>query len=146
MCVCVCLCVCMYVCAAHVHVCVCVCICVCVCDCVFIHISLYVYHLYTGDGVSLFQFNEYVASKIPDKWRRVGVGLGLSQALINAIDDRYRGEFFKCFSDVFKYWQNDSTPEQPANWATLISVLRSSTVGEKVLAEHIQSTLMGDTH
>ena len=108
--------------------------------------SLCAYHLCTGDGVSLFQFNEYVASKIPDKWRQVGVALGLSQALINAIDDCHRGEFFKCFSDVFKYWQSESTPERPANWATLISVLRSSTVGEKVLAEHIQSTLIGDTH
>ena len=112
----------------------------------FIHISLCAYHLYTGDVVSLFQFNEYVASKIPDKWRRVGVVMGLSQALINAIDDRYRGEFFKCFSDVFKYWQSKSTPERPANWATLISVLRSSTVGEEALAEHIQSTLIRDTH
>ena len=102
--------------------------------------------VYTGDVVSLFQFNECVASKIPNKWRRVGVALGLSQALIDAIDDHHRGEFFKCFSDIFKYWQNESTPERPANWATLISVLRSNTVGEEALAEHIQSTLIGDTH
>ena len=29
----------------------------------------------------------------------------------------------------------ESTPERPANWATLISVLRSNTVGEEALAE-----------
>ena len=29
----------------------------------------------------------------------------------------------------------ESTPERPANWNTLISVLRSNTVGEEVLAE-----------
>ena len=101
-----------------------------------LHCCLYL--LYTGDVVSLFEFNEYVASKIPNKWRRVGVALGLSQALIDAIDDRHRGEFFKCFSDVFKYWQSESTPERPANWATLISVLRSNTVGEEALAEYIR--------
>ena len=100
----------------------------------------------TGDVVSLLQFTECVASKIPDKWRRVGVALGLSQALINAIDDHHRGEFFKCFSDVFKYWQNESTPERPANWATLINVLQSHIVEEKALAAQIQSTFIGDTH
>ena len=108
--------------------------------------SIYVYHLYTGDVVSLFQFNECVASKIPSKWKKVGVALGLSQPQIDAIDGHRRGEPFECFSDVFKYWQSESTPERPANWATLISVLRSNTVGEEALAEHIQSTLIGDTH
>ena len=118
------------------------------CVCVYCAFSSTIILLcaYTGDVVSLFQFNEYVASNIPHKWRRVGVALGLSQALIDAIDDRHRGEFFRCFSDVFKYWQSESTPERPANWATLISVLQSNTVGEEALAEHIQSTLIGDTH
>ena len=100
----------------------------------------------TGDIVSLLQFTECVASKIPNKWRRVGVALGLSQALIEAIDDHHRGEPFKCFFDVFKYWQNESTSERPANWATLISVLQSNTVGEEALAKDIQRTFIRDTH
>ena len=107
---------------------------------------MYVYHLYTGDAVSLFQFNERVASKIPSKWKQVGVALGFSQSRIDAIEYRRNKVPFECFSDVFDYWQNESTPERPANWATLISVLRSNTVGEEALAEHIQSTLIGDTH
>ena len=105
-----------------------------------------VYYLYTGDVVSLFQFNEYVASKIPSKWKKVGVALGFSQSRIDAIEYRRQKEPFECFSDVFDYWQNESTPERPANWATLISLLRSNTVGEEALAENIQSTLIGDTH
>ena len=109
-------------------------------------LHFHVCHLYTGDVVSLFQFNEYVGSKIPSKWKRVGVALGLSQAQIDAIDCHRRGDPFECFSDVFKYWQNESTPERPANWATLISVLQSNTVGEEALAEHVQSTLIGDIH
>ena len=96
------------------------------------------YHLYTGDFVSLFQFNEYVVSRIPSKWKKVGVALGLSQPQIDAIDCHRYGVPFECFSDVFKYWQSESTPEQPANWATLISVLRSNTVGEAALAEYIR--------
>ena len=102
--------------------------------------------IHTGNAVQWFQFNEYVASKIPSKWNKVGMALGLSQSRIDAIDRHRQKEPFECFSDVFKYWQNESTPERPANWATLISVLRSNTVGEEALAEHIQSTLIGDTH
>ena len=124
--------------------------CACVCAKNLLHfqvcVCLYMYHLYTGDVVSLIHFNEYVASKIPSKWKRVGVHLGLSLPQIDAIDSHRRGEPFECFADVFKYWQSESTPERPANWATLISVLRSNTVGEETLAEHIQSTLMGDAH
>ena len=74
------------------------------------------------------------------------VALGFSQSRIDAIEYRRQNEPFECFSDVFEYWQSESTPEQPANWATLISVLRSNTVGEEALAEHIQRTLIGDTH
>ena len=87
-----------------------------------------------------------MASKIPSKWKKVGVALGLSKSQIDAIDHHRQKEPFECFSDVFDYWQNESTPERPANWATLISVLRSNTVGEEALADHIQSTLIGDTH
>ena len=92
--------------------------------------------------MTFFQFNELMGSKIPSKWKRVGVALGLSQSRIEAIDNHRRGEPFECFSDVFKYWQSESTPDQPANWACLIKMLRSNTVGEETLAEHIQNTLM----
>ena len=140
----------------HTRVCVCVCVCCAIKRIIFmsclqkiacyIFKSVCLYHLYTGDVVSLFEFNKYVATKIPSKWKRVGVSLGLRQSQIDAIEYHHRKELLECFSDVFKYWQNESTPERPANWATLISVLQSNTVGEEALAEHIQSTLMEDTH
>ena len=43
-------------------------------------------YLCTGDTVSLFQFMENVAVKIPSKWKRVGVAFGLNQSQIDAID------------------------------------------------------------
>ena len=108
-------------------------------------LSMCAHYLYTGEVISLFQFNECVVSKIPAKWKKVGVALELSQSRIDAIDHHRNKDPFECFSDVFHYWRNESTPERPANWATLISALRSNTVGEEALAEHIQSTLIGDT-
>ena len=83
-----------------------------------------------------------VATEIPSKWKRMGVAVGMSQSQIDAVDTHRRGQTFDCFSDVFKYWQDASTPEQPANWASLITVLRSRIVGEEALAEHIKKTFM----
>ena len=83
-----------------------------------------------------------VATEIPTKWKRVGVAMGMSQSQIDAVDSHRHGEPFECFSDVFTHWQNTSTPEQPANWAFLVTVLRTRIVGEEALAERIQETFM----
>ena len=40
------------------------------------------------DTVSRFQFMEAVASKIPSKWKRVGVSLGMDQSQLDAINMR----------------------------------------------------------
>ena len=99
-------------------------------------------YLCAGDTVSLFQFMENVAIKIPSKWKRVGIAFGLNQSQIDAIEKHRLADAIECFSDVFKYWQETSTHKQPANWASLISVLRSNYVGEEGLAEYIQETFM----
>ena len=92
--------------------------------------------------MSFIQFMDTVATEIPAKWKRVGVAVGMSQSQIDAVDSHRRGQCFDCFSDVFKHWQDTSTPEQPANWASLVTVLRSRIVGEEALAERIQETFM----
>ena len=83
-----------------------------------------------------------VATEIPSKWKRMGVAVGMSQSQIDAVDIHRRGQCFDCFSDVFKHWQDTSTPEQPANWASLVTVLCSRIVGEEAFAERIQKTFM----
>ena len=85
---------------------------------------------------------ESVATSIPDKWWRVGVALGLSQAQINAIDQQHRGEPIACFAEVFHHWQQLSTSQQPVNWTTLVAVLHSRTVGENQLANFLQETFI----
>ena len=93
------------------------------------------------DTVSQFQFLEAVASKIPAKWRKVGLSLGISSSVLDGIEKHRRGDCLECFSDVFTYWQQQSTPQSPANWATLVTVLRSNYVGEEELSDTIQNTL-----
>ena len=112
--------------------CVCVCVCVlCVCD-------------FAGDSeeVSLFQFMESVASVIPDKWRRVGVALGIRHPQINAINTQHQGDAVNCFESVFHFWQQQSTPQQPVSWTTLVTVLRSHYVGEERLADSIKANFL----
>ena len=96
------------------------------------------------DTVSRFQFMESVASKIPAKWKRVGVSLGIDQSQLDAINMHRLADPLECFSDVFTCWQQQSTPhvQSPANWATLVTVLRSNYVGEEELSDNIQNTFM----
>ena len=89
-----------------------------------------------------FQFIESVASKIPIKWRRVGLSLGISSSILDGIEKHHRGDPLECFSDVFTYWQQQSTPQSPANWATLVAVLRSNYVEEKELSDTIRRHFM----
>ena len=83
---------------------------------------------------------EIVASKIPSKWKRVGVSLGIEQSQLDAINMHRLADPLECFSDVFTCWQQQSTPQSPANWATLVAVLRSNSVAEEALADIVHST------
>ena len=85
---------------------------------------------------------EAVASKISAKWTRVGVSLGMEQNDLDTFDRHRRGNALDCFSDVFTYWQQQCTPQSPANWATLVAVLRSNYVGEEELSDTIRNTFM----
>ena len=83
---------------------------------------------------------ESVASKIPAKWRRVGVSLGISMGVLNGFDQHRHGDPIACFEDVFTCWQQQSTPQSPADWDTIVTVLRSNYVGENNLSYTISLT------
>ena len=91
------------------------------------------------DTVSQFQFLEAVASKIPAKWRKVGLSLGISSCVLDGIEKHRRGDCLECFSDVFTCWQQQSTPQSPVNWATLVTVLQSNYVGEEELSDTVRN-------
>ena len=96
----------------------------------------------TSGTVSQFQFLEAVASKIPAKWRKVGLSLGISSSILDGIEKHRRGDCLECFSDVFTCWQQQSTPQNPPNWTTLVTVLRSNCVGEETLGDTLHDTYM----
>ena len=112
----------------------------------FIIMVLYYYH-YVGDieEVSLFQFMESVAIKIPSKWKVVGLALGLSQSQIDDIEKERSADPLGCFSDVFRHRQQLSPPQQPMSWTTLTTVLCSESVGETGLADSLRESFIGKT-
>ena len=97
-----------------------------------------------SEGVSLFQFIENVATQIPTKWRGVGLALGLRQSQIDAIEEKGFTDPLNCFLDVFSFWQQQSTTQQPVSWTTLVTVLRSQSVGEEALADFLQQRFVGN--
>ena len=94
--------------------------------------------------MSLFQFIESVAIKIPSKWKRVGVALGLTQQQIDSIEKLRLSDPIGCFSEVFTLWQQQSIPQQPVSWTTLVTVLRCQSVGEEALADFLQQRFVGN--
>ena len=98
-------------------------------------------HIYNADTdiISQYQFLEAVASKIPAKWRKVGLYLGISSGILDGMEKHRRGDCLDCFSDMFTYWQQHSTPQSPANWASLVAVLGSNYVGEEELSDAVRN-------
>ena len=70
------------------------------------------------------------------------VSLGIDQNQLDAINMDRLADPLECFNDVFTCWQQQSTPQTPANWAALVAVLRSNYIGEDELSDTIQQTFL----
>ena len=84
-----------------------------------------------------------VAAKIPSKWRDVGLQLGLDHGVLEGIASISVGDTNHCYSNVFTRWKNQNSTTHPYTWSTIVQVLESQTVGEKLLASKIKNELTG---
>ena len=81
-----------------------------------------------------------VAAKIPEKWREVGIGLGLDSTDISRIEaDVPTLKSTPCYLAVFYAWQNKGTKEY--TWDTLLKALRTPLVNASQLASTIEGQL-----
>lgn len=79
-----------------------------------------------------------VAAKIPDQWRDVGIGLGLTVHELDCLSSR--GLKPKdCFYYIFTFWKEQMT--EPYSWEKIIQVLNSDSVGQKRLAADLNTAL-----
>lgn len=80
-----------------------------------------------------------VAAKIPNKWRDMGVQLGLYHQRLDAIAQISLGDTNLCFSNVFSLWRNQT--RYPYTWLRVVQALESAAVQENRLAEEIKMKL-----
>ena len=81
-----------------------------------------------------------VAAKIPEKWREVGIGLGLDTTDIKRIEaDVPTHKSTLCYVDVFDTWKNKGTTKY--TWGTLLKALRTPSVDASKLASTIEGQL-----
>ena len=84
-----------------------------------------------------------VAAVIPDKWRDIGLQLGLSHRVLEGIATINPGNTNLCYSNVFTLWENQNSTTHPFTWSTIVEVLQAPAVGEETLATKIKSKLTG---
>ena len=81
-----------------------------------------------------------VAAIIPDKWKSVAIQLQIGMGAINAV---FRDEHnsFDRFMSILDMWERSSS--LPFTWNTLVNVLKSPSVNEKVLAKELERVFCG---
>ena len=80
-----------------------------------------------------------VAAKIPNKWRDVGLQLGLDQSELDRIANESPGDINRCYSKVFTRWKNKNSATHPYTWSTIVDALQAAAVGEERLADEIKT-------
>ena len=80
-----------------------------------------------------------MASKSKDKWRLVGIGLGIEEDQLDVISDE-KDPILR-YSKVFSQWKRKADPKFLFNWRTILNVLRSPIIEENSLAKEIEEWL-----
>ena len=84
---------------------------------------------------SMRELANRVAVIIPHKWKQVAIQLELDRGVRKAIEKDEK-ECFDQFTAVLEEWKQSES--RPYTWQTLISLLKSASVGEKTLAEQLE--------
>jgi len=82
-----------------------------------------------------------VAAKIPNKWRDVGLQLGVTHSELEAFASASSPDTNSRFTSVFSAWQKHMNV--PYTWTSLIQALKAPSVEEIRLAEKLKNRLTG---
>ena len=83
-----------------------------------------------------------IATVIPERWREVGIALGLDDSDIKRIEtDVPTHRAYLCYMEVFGMWKNQIT--KPYTWETILRTLRTKLVNAPSLATALESRLTG---
>ena len=82
-----------------------------------------------------------VAAEIPEKWRDMGLQLGVKQSVLGGIATISMGDTNLCYSNVFTRWKKQNSTTHPYTWSTIVYTLQAPAVGEERLANKIKTEL-----
>ena len=88
----------------------------------------------------LLDLTNFIAANLRNKWREIGIQLGIKTSTLDAIYDRRNRNPSQCFTDVFEEWERSK--EVPYTWARLLEAIASPYVDEKPLAIEIRQKVI----
>ena len=92
-----------------------------------------------GNEPEISDLMNEVAAEIPQKWRDVGLQLGLDQNELDGIAIESPGDTNHWYSKVFTRWKNKNSAAHPYTWSTVVHVLQTPAVQEERLANMIKT-------
>ena len=89
----------------------------------------------------LDQLENEIVSKIPHKWRAVGIQLGVPVNKLHQISTEENINCQNCFRRVFSEWLSQNCDR---SWSKVLQVLRTDAVGEVRLATELTERLLNN--
>ena len=80
-----------------------------------------------------------VAIEARDKWRLVGIELGMKRDQLDVISEE-KNPIIR-YSEVFSQWEKKADPDFPFSWRTILNAFGSTIVEENRLAMEIEEWL-----
>lgn len=80
---------------------------------------------------------------VSDKWKRLGLALGLLNPTLEKIKAEYKNDVESCKDEMLKEWLSKRDECSPS-WSSLVAALKKTTVGlvhiaEKIEEEHLST-------
>lgn len=78
-----------------------------------------------------------LAARIPNRWKSVGIQLGLTSNQLDAIADTH--DPINRFMMMLNWWQRLDKMVRPCSWSTIVKALRTNAVQEERLANELET-------
>lgn len=89
---------------------------------------------------SLLDLINFVVPPLRNKWRDIGIQLGISPGDLDAIYDRRNRDSNQCYPDVFSAWEKSNI--RPYKWCVILEAISSDYVNERKVAEEIRQKVI----
>ena len=85
-------------------------------------------------------FVKFVANRLEDKWREVGILLGVPYNDLEKLKKEFKDDQSRCFWEIFEMWRRHC--KVPFTWESLLKELDSPVVGETRIVTMIKKDII----